>query len=225
MTTITDLDKGGNTIVWSLSYKGCDNYSSDSIFVSRESSSVLTQNDEYTIDINRSLMTANLLDNDRVDGVANYELTILTRPAFGKAKLGEDGQVEYTPNPNFFGYDEFEYQVCNTACDAMCDQAVVRINIVDETQDIQCFAPNVITPNGDGLNDGFRIPCVDQLEEPSELKIFNRWGDIVYQTADYRNEWTGTFNGKPLPPGTYCYMLRVGNDQTKCLQGYFQMLR
>ena len=88
----------------------------------------------------------------------------MNRPAFGKAMLGDDGQIEYIPNPNFFGFDEFEYQVCNMACEAMCDQAVVRINIVDETQDIQCFTPNVITPNGDGLNDDFRIPCVDQLE-------------------------------------------------------------
>ena len=107
----------------------------------------------------------------------------------------------------------------------MCDRASVRINIVDETQDIQCFAPNVITPNADGLNDGLRIPCVEQMEAPSEIKIFNRWGDIVYQTADYRNEWVGTFNGNPLPPGTYFYLLRVGTDQTKCLQGYFQLLR
>ncbi len=225
MTTIDELDKGGNTIIWSLSYKGCDNYSSDTIFVSRETSSVLAQNDEYTININRSLTTANLLENDRVDGVANYEITILNRPAFGKAKLTEDGMVEYIPNPNFFGYDEFQYEICNTACGDMCDQASVRINIVDETKDIQCFAPNIITPNGDGLNDGFKVPCVDQLENPSELKIFNRWGDIVYQTADYQNEWTGTYNGKPLPPGTYFYLLRVGEDQTECLQGYFQMLR
>ena len=119
--------------------------------------------------------------------------------------------VQYTPSPNFFGTDEFEYEVCNPSCSDMCDQAAVKINIVDDNQDIQCFTPNVITPNGDGLNDALKIPCVDQLDLNSELKIFNRWGDEVYTSTAYKNDWTGTYNGKQLPAGTYFYLLRLGD--------------
>jgi len=133
--------------------------------------------------------------------------------------------VQYTPNPNYFGIDEFEYEVCNPSCPDMCDQAAVKINIVDEDQEVQCFAPNVITPNGDGLNDGLKIPCVDQLELNSELKIFNRWGDEVFASTAYKNDWMGTHNGRQLPAGTYFYLLRLGDDQNRCLQGYFQLIR
>jgi len=107
----------------------------------------------------------------------------------------------------------------------MCDRALVRINIVNEEEELQCFVPNIITPNGDGLNDNLRIPCVDQLEINSEIKIFNRWGDQVFESAVYQNDWNGTFDGRPLPPGTYFYLLRLGEDQTMCQQGYFQLLR
>ena len=224
-TVITDLDKGGNTILWSLSFKGCENYSTDTISYFRDASFVQAENDEYTIDINQSLDAINLAANDQLDGVSNYSIQLLVRPAFGQIDKDDTGMIKYTPNPNFYGYDEFEYEVCNTSCSDMCDRAFVRINIVDEERELQCFVPNVITPNGDGLNDGLRIPCVDQIDVNSEIKIFNRWGDQVYESAIYKNDWNGTFDGKPLPPGTYFYLLRLGNDQTKCQQGYFQLLR
>ncbi len=223
-TIIRNLDQGGNTILWSLSYKGCDNFSTDTIFAFRDGSSIRAADDEYTIQINNELEPTSLLENDLLDGLNGFEVNITKQPAFGKL-ISEDGMVQYTPNPNYFGTDEFEYEVCNPSCSDMCDQAVVKINIVDETQDVQCFAPNVITPNGDGLNDGFKIPCVDQLDLNSELKIFNRWGDEVYASTAYKNDWTGTYEGKQLPAGTYFYLLRLGEDQTKCLQGYFQLIR
>lgn len=223
-TIIRNLDQGGNTILWSLSYKGCDDFSTDTIFAFRDGSSIRAADDEYTIQINNELEPTNLLKNDLLDGLNGYEFKITKQPAFGKL-VSADGMVQYTPNPNYFGSDAFEYEVCNTSCSDMCDQAAVKINIVDDNQEIQCFAPNVITPNGDGLNDGLKIPCIDELNLNSELKIFNRWGDEVYASTAYKNDWTGTYDGKQLPAGTYFYLLRLGEDQTKCLQGYFQLIR
>ncbi len=223
-TIIRNLDQGGNTIVWSLSYKGCDNFSTDTVFAFRDGAAIRAADDEYTIQINNELESTSLLENDLLDGLNGFEVKITKQPAFGKLE-SQDGMVQYTPNPNYFGTDEFEYEVCNSSCSDMCDQAAVKINIVDDNQDVQCFAPNVITPNGDGLNDGLKIPCVDQLDFNSELKIFNRWGDEVYASTAYKNDWTGTYNGKQLPAGTYFYLLRLGDDQNKCLQGYFQLIR
>ena len=223
-TIIRDLDKGGNTIVWSLSFKGCDNFSTDTIFAFRDGSTIRAEDDEFTIQINNELAPTSLLTNDLLDGLTGQEITITKPPAFGQL-INDNGMVQYTPNPNYFGIDEFEYEVCNSSCPDMCDQGAVRINIVDEDQDVQCFVPNVITPNGDGLNDGLKIPCVDQLDFNSELRIFNRWGDEVFASTAYKNDWTGTSNGRQLPAGTYFYLLRVGDDQNKCLQGYFQLVR
>ena len=88
---------------------------------------------------------------------------------------------------------------------------------------IDCFAPNIITPNEDGRNDYLRIPCVESQEQ-SQLKVFNRWGDLVHETDNYRNDWAGTYKGSPLPNGTYFYLLQM-EGMKRPMQGYFSIVR
>jgi gliding motility-associated-like protein len=68
--------------------------------------------------------------------------------------------------------------------------------------DIQFFIPNLITPNGDKVNDMFEIVG---LPINSELRIYNRWGERVYENKNYDNSW----NGEPLPDGVYYYDLTL----------------
>ena len=67
----------------------------------------------------------------------------------------------------------------------------------------------VITPNDDGLNDQFVLESILNYPE-NEIKIFNRWGSTIWQAAPYQNDWRGeNANGKPMPEGTYYYMVRL----------------
>jgi len=67
--------------------------------------------------------------------------------------------------------------------------------------------PNAFTPDGDGLNDVFKaIGQPDNLSSFS-MKIFNRWGQMVFETKDITLGWDGTYQGKPAPSGTYVYRL------------------
>ncbi|RPD44112.1 gliding motility-associated C-terminal domain-containing protein [Hymenobacter sediminis] len=77
--------------------------------------------------------------------------------------------------------------------------------------------PNIITPNGDGLNETFRLPGLPT--GPWELRIFSRWGTLVYHTADYRQDWTAT----GLPAGAYYYWL-TAPGQTP-LRGWVEVVR
>jgi gliding motility-associated-like protein len=61
--------------------------------------------------------------------------------------------------------------------------------------------PNFITPNGDGMNDNFQIGNADKYE--LNLKIFNRWGNLIYQNAHYQND----YNGNSCADGVYYYLL------------------
>lgn len=65
--------------------------------------------------------------------------------------------------------------------------------------------PNFISPNGDGKNDIWVIKGIDRLEY-FNLKIYNNIGKIIYERDDYQNDWDATYNGKPLPDGTYYYI-------------------
>lgn len=73
--------------------------------------------------------------------------------------------------------------------------------------------PDGISPNGDGINDLFIVPQLYDL--PGELLIWNRWGDIVFESDAYENNWDGTcqtsfcLGSNVLPQGTYFYSLTV----------------
>lgn len=73
--------------------------------------------------------------------------------------------------------------------------------------------PNVITPNGDGYNDFLIFEGLDAYPA-NTLKVFNRWGSVVYEALGYQNDWGGTYRGKLLPAGVYYYVLAVGQERT-----------
>ncbi|MBM3443661.1 MAG: T9SS type B sorting domain-containing protein [Bacteroidetes bacterium] len=68
-------------------------------------------------------------------------------------------------------------------------------------------APNAFTPNGDGVNDVFRITAfgVDNMD----LRIYNRYGQLVFQTSDPMEGWDGTLKGVPQPMDVYTYTLVI----------------
>ncbi len=88
----------------------------------------------------------------------------------------------------------------------------------------EVVVPTGFSPNSDGVNDYYVISDIDQYPN-ANLKIFNRWGTLVYEMNSYDNSWTGLSNidkigiGEVLPNGTYYYILDLGNDE-KPLNGY-----
>ncbi len=74
--------------------------------------------------------------------------------------------------------------------------------------------PNAFTPNGDGNDDTWQIANLSAYPL-SHVTIFNRWGNKLFETADYGpgNEWNGTVKGQPAPVGTYYYLLTLTNGK------------
>ncbi len=86
------------------------------------------------------------------------------------------------------------------------------------------FIPNAFTPNGDGLNDIFRIPPGSDLKL-TELSIYSRWGKKIFITADINIGWDGRIKGVEQPSGTYIYMITgFQNDKPVFLKGTFNLL-
>lgn len=75
-----------------------------------------------------------------------------------------------------------------------------------------------LTPNGDGHNDTWIIDYIEVFK-PNTVQIYNRWGQLVWEGADYDNQsvvWTGNnMNSQPLPDGTYYYIITVGLSTMK----------
>jgi len=84
----------------------------------------------------------------------------------------------------------------------------IKVTIYFPPEDLECFvvAPNAFTPNGDELNDVFR-PVLQCPAESYSLKIFNRWGQMIFETNEPSEGWDGTKNGKIVEHGTYAWTI------------------
>ncbi len=85
---------------------------------------------------------------------------------------------------------------------------------VDISEDRPVFIPNVFSPNRDGVNDYFTLYGGAAVEQIDNLKIFDRWGNLVFERSDMafgfeRQGWNGRFDGEAMPMGTYVYMAEV----------------
>lgn len=85
------------------------------------------------------------------------------------------------------------------------------------------YVPTAFTPNGDGRNDTWKIPFLDPSFEAT-VKVYNRWGQLVYHTAATTVSWDGTINGRPQPSGTYIYFITFKTNSLQ-LKGTVTLIR
>ncbi|MPT34795.1 MAG: T9SS type B sorting domain-containing protein, partial [Flavobacterium sp.] len=114
----------------------------------------------------------------------------------------------------------FSGDYLNTATITSSDPVDVDVNNNTASASVEpkCLVVyNEFTPNDDGANDVFTIKCAEHFPNNS-LEIFNRYGNLVYKTRYYQNDWkgisnvNGTFDGSVLPTGTYYYVFDTGDN-------------
>ncbi len=108
-----------------------------------------------------------------------------------------------------------------------CGVSSDTITITVEECDCNFFLPNAFTPNGDGVNDRFG-PTYSCDIVYFELQIFNRWGELIYQTTDINAPWEARSNNESLPLGAYIYKIRYqesGSIRFENLQGTVLILK
>jgi gliding motility-associated-like protein len=112
------------------------------------------------------------------------------------------------------------------------DTLIVKIRCIDATNcpkpppippppdnaDYVLYIPNLITPNGDGLNDEFQVSGFKSQEVKIAIRLYNCWGDMVYENKEYKNDWSGEAVGE----GMYFYYIEINNNTYK---GWLQIIR
>ncbi len=111
-----------------------------------------------------------------------------------------------------------------TVSDAAGCQISQQIDILP--QETQCPPVHAgISPNGDGINDEWFIPCLSRLGS-TVIYIYNRWGQKLLSLNNYDNNWNGEVDGKALPPGTYFYLLKSSvSGQSRTFKGTITIVR
>jgi len=91
---------------------------------------------------------------------------------------------------------------------------------VGESCNIVIDRLNVFTPNGDGTNDFLRFDLLE-IYPSSKLQIFNRWGELIYENNDYKNDW----DGGDYEDGVYFYLLDINDESQGLIKGSVTLLR
>lgn len=105
------------------------------------------------------------------------------------------------------------------------DTAIQQVVVVPE---VLIFAPNAFTPDGDEYNQGWRVYMEGVDLQDFELLIYNRWGEIVWESHDIEVEWDGTFNGKLVKSDTYTWVIQTKdafNDSKYTYNGHVTIIR
>ncbi len=215
---VSNLQPGENLFVWEIDEGICGPLSRDTVII-RYTRSPEAFPDNIPVGFGEPTRLP-ILANDVFTG--RVKIRILEGPTKGTLEFQGDTGIIYRPGIKFVGLDRLVYELCSDGC--ACATAEVLLGVGGEAA---CSAPSVITPNNDGINDEFIIPCL--LEENaypnSQVLIFNRWGDEVFRSKrPYQNNWSGTFNGEELPVGTYFYLVDFG-DSSIPLRGFIVIQR
>lgn len=107
--------------------------------------------------------------------------------------------------------------ISNAGCGISTDNVFVRVYQ-------QLTIPNTFTPNGDGKNDKWDINNLSTYPN-ALLTVYNRNGQPVFQSRGYPNAWDGTYNGAPLPAGTYYYVIDLQEDNLPKPAGWVLIVR
>lgn len=84
--------------------------------------------------------------------------------------------------------------------------------------------PSGITPNGDGKNDVWTLSGIELFPD-CVVELYNRWGEMIFQSPGYSTKWDGTFKGKLLPVGTYYYIIDLHDPSIPVYTGSVTIMR
>jgi gliding motility-associated-like protein len=140
--------------------------------------------------------------------------------------IGEEFVLHVKTNANSFTWQDGSAATTYVVGDSGIYQVIAQngcgfdtasVHIARKTCTCELTLPNAFTPNFDGKNDIFRPlhPC--NMTEYM-LRIFDRYGKLVFQTSDFGHGWNGTYNGMPGEDGTFIWMASYRNTDTKVMQ-------
>ena len=78
-------------------------------------------------------------------------------------------------------------------------------NTIEVNPNLYLYVPNAFTPNDDGLNDSFG--ALGYGVKDYHLIIYNRWGELIFESLKQSNQWDGSYLGQKAPVGTYVYSI------------------
>lgn len=130
------------------------------------------------------------------------------------------GPIDYESKTSY----DLLIKVKDSGSPILADSLTLTVNILDEIENDQLPSADLVSPNGDGSNDYWKIRNVYLYSEYT-LQIYDQNSQLVYSVArNYNNDWDAKLNGQTLPNGIYYYTFKSNTDD-KLFKGYITVLK
>ncbi len=185
---------------------GCDSIITLDLFIKSKSlskiSAAICTGQNYSGYTTPGTYTDTLVAANGCDSIRTLDLTL---------KPGSFSTIDTAicPGQNYSGYTTTGIYTDSFTAANGCD-SVRTLHLTIKNNCIPISIPNTFTPNNDSKNDIFK-PTITQAIQQYSFFIFNRYGQLIFQTSDYATGWDGTYKGKEQPVDTYVYRIRFTN--------------
>ncbi|RYE16852.1 MAG: gliding motility-associated C-terminal domain-containing protein, partial [Sphingobacteriales bacterium] len=175
--------------------------------------------------------TVNVMVNNKAIANAGPDKTIILggSTVLSASIAGDYESFTWSPSPDIPNSSILQPTVAPIA------DATYRLNVISKngcgssTDEVNVnfykgiFIPNAFTPNNDGLNDSWNVPALDAYPG-FQLKVFDRYGQKVFENNNKNKPWDGRHKGQPLTMGVYIYVVKL-NEQLPVLKGTVLIIR
>jgi gliding motility-associated-like protein len=131
-----------------------------------------------------------------VDGLPGYQTSWIIEPSINDQELQDNTMVVRWDDPG-------QYTIIAQYTNGNCISQTKMIVKVEGCPELTLYVPNSFTPNNDNLNETFGAYGfgVDKFN----MTIFNRWGELIFESDDINKQWNGTYKGEICQEGIYVY--------------------
>ncbi|MDO9038030.1 MAG: gliding motility-associated C-terminal domain-containing protein, partial [Lutibacter sp.] len=248
-TTSVTLNASGSTVQGTASYLWNTGATTASIVVSQSGVYTVVVTDSgngcpgtMSVTVTENYVAAAITGGSRALCILDASLDLTTLLPTGYVtggtwvdKMNSGGLTGSSFNPSIVNLGDYEFTYTEPG---NCGRIItVFVNVNDDCVVLACSTEDmeiskVVTPNEDGFNDSFEITGLEGCGFTYGVKIFNRWGKMVYESNNYLNNWKGRHDGSgmqigsntELPTGTYYYIVTVsGGSGFKPMTGYIYL--
>lgn len=162
--------------------------------------------------ISTLLLTINTNPSIKIIGdttICNNKLGLLAADEIFPFYLWNSGET--TPSINYYKSGIYRLTVSDINNCQASDS--INVSVINCEDTCQFFIPNTFTPNNDTYNDVFQVYTPSTcIYSNYQFRIFNRWGELIFESKDIEDNWDGKHNGYKVPTGTYIWVLNYRKD-------------
>jgi gliding motility-associated-like protein len=212
-TSVFNLQQGWNNVIWTITNGSCPSTSDTVSIYASEQALIISPEDSVVLCLDQNNLE--VIGNTPTEGTEAFWSFIS-----GEGIFADPFSPETSISDIRYGENVLVYRLKKQQCPPTYDTLQIVVDICGEYDEF----PNMITPNGDGQNDVWVLSNIGAIYPDVVVRVFNRWGNLVFESEGYVENWDGTHNNELLPMGTYYYVIELNDAASTVYKGHVSII-